>query len=603
MQKITSSYKRRRTVLAVFLSALFATSALAQVSVETQEQRRRAQQDTEERQRRQQAPDTRLALPTFSVAPELTEADALPDETPCYKIDRLPLESLGRAGTESLDERHELGEFSWLADRLAPYAGRCIGVQGINLIAQRLRAQLIARGYITARIVIPGEGPLRLVLIPGVLHTIRLAGDAANADSIPQRALHSAFPIRPGDALNLRDIEQGLEQLKRIPSQDINIDIVPVDEGRNESSADASTPPPTASDLVLTVRKNRPWRLGVTLDDAGSKATGQRQASLNFAFDNLLGINDLFSATLGSDAQSEAQQRGTRSHNLQYSLPWGYWNFSLADSTSHYHQTIQGINQTFGSYGDSWNQEIKIERLAHRDAVSKSNVQLRLLHRYTRSYIENVEIVNQRRRTAAAELGINHRRYLGSAQLDLSLAHRQGIPLFGGQSNPPGGISDGPTLEYRLDTLDASLSVPFQLAAQPLRWLAAFRSQSTRDTLYAADYLAIGNRYTVRGFNGESTLAGDSGFYLRNELELPFTLPLTLIGQANQALYAGLDHGRVSGPGTQLLTGRQLTGSVLGLRGGGHGVNYDFFAGWALNKPESLNTGRLTTGFQLGYQF
>lgn len=600
MQKNLSSYEHCRSILALSALVLFTTlltpSALAQISVDTQEQRRRAQQDAEERQRRQEAPDARL--PAFSAAPELTETDTLPDETPCYTIDRLPLTGIGG---EPVGERHEFGEFAWLADRLAPYAGRCIGVQGINLIAQRLRAQLTARGYITARIVIPGEGPLRLVLIPGVLHAIRLADDA---DSIPQRALRSAFPISPGDTLNLRDIEQGLEQLKRIPSQDVTIDIVPVDEPRSESSSEssnnnASTPPPTASDLVLTVRKRRPWRLGATLDDAGSKATGQRQASLNFAFDNLLGVNDLFSATLGSDAQNEAQWRGTRSHNLQYSLPWGNWNVSLADSTSHYHQTIQGVNQTFGSYGDSWNQEIKIERLAHRDAVSKSNLQLRLLHRYTRSYIENVEIINQRRRTAAAELGLTHRRYLGSAQLDLSLAHRQGVPLFGGQSNAPGLEPDGPTLEYRIDTVDLSLSAPFHLAEQPLRWLAAFHSQSTRDSLYAADYLAIGNRYTVRGFNGESTLAGDSGFYLKNELEIP----LTLLGQAGQALYAGLDHGRVSGPSTQFLTGRQLTGSVLGLRGAGYGVNYDLFAGWALSKPESLNTGRLTTGFQLGYQF
>jgi len=544
---------------------LFAGAALAQVSIDTEEQRRRAQQEAEERLRRQQAPDVRLPAP----APVIdVEARDLPSETPCFAIQRL-----------SLDGAHR-DAFAWLESYLAGYAGRCIGPQGINLIVKRASALIVAQGFITTRLGVPEQdlssGTLRLVLVPGVIRAIRFT------DETPERTWRSAFPARPGDLLNLRDIEQGLEQMKRLPSQDVSIDIAPGDA-------------PGESDIVLTVQRGKPWRLGLALDDAGVKATGRLQTSLNASFDNPLGLNDQFSVSANSDADQQAAWRGTRGHSLQYSVPWGDWTLSLADSVSHYLQTIQGVNQTFRSSGDAENQEIKLQRLVYRDQTAKTTLQFRALHRYTRSYIEDTEILVQRRRSVAAELGITHRQYLGDAQLDFALAHRQGVPWFGGQSDVAGHSADSPTFGYHLQTLDVTAATPFELGAQPIRWLATLHGQSTRNVLYAADFLAIGNRYTVRGFDGESTLAAERGWFLRNELELP-------LAGSGQALYAGLDHGQVSGPSAQALAGRQLTGAVLGLRGAGHGFAYDLFAGWALAKPAGFSTARPVGGFQLSYQ-
>lgn len=559
------SFFRQRVILAAGICFLAGT-ALAQVSVDSEEQRRRAQQEAEERLRRQQAPEVHLQPPV----PEIeTEAFDLPgDETPCFRVERLQFDG----------ERRD--SFAWLETYLAGYAGRCIGQQGINLIVKRASALIVAKGYITTRLGIPEQdlsrGTLRIALVPGVIRSIRFTGNE------PERTWRSAFPARPGDLLNLREIEQGLEQIKRLPSQDVSIDIAPGET-------------PGESDIVLTVNRSKSWRLGLSLDDAGAKATGRLQTSLNVSIDNPLGLNDLFSASTSSDAEQDASRRGTRGHSLQYSIPWGYWTFSLADSVSHYLQTIQGVNQTFRATGDSQNQEIKLQRLVYRDQSAKTTLQFRTLHRYSRSYIEDAEILVQRRRSAAAELGIAHRQYLGPVQVDAAFAYRQGVPWFGGQSDAPGHRPDAPTLGYRLQTFDLTATAPFKIGPQPLRWLATLHGQTTRDVLYASDYIAIGGRYTVRGFDGESTLAAERGWFLRNELEVP-------LADSGQAFYAGLDHGKVSGPGSQVLAGRQLTGAVLGLRGGGQGFSYDIFAGWALSKPENFSTTRPAAGFQLNYQ-
>ncbi|WP_196304116.1 POTRA domain-containing protein, partial [Ralstonia solanacearum] len=45
---------------------------------------------------------------------------------------------------------------------------------------------------------------------------------------------------------NLRDLEQGLEQMKRVASQDVDMQIVPTDV-------------PGVSDVVISVKRAKPW--------------------------------------------------------------------------------------------------------------------------------------------------------------------------------------------------------------------------------------------------------------------------------------------------------------------------------------------------------
>ncbi|TDQ93031.1 hypothetical protein C7412_10911 [Paraburkholderia silvatlantica] len=124
--------------------------------------------------------------------------------------------------------------------------------------------------------------------------------------------------------------------------------------------------------------------------------------------------------------------------------------------------------------------------------------------------------------------------------------------------------------------------------------------QYTGNTVSYLDSVTIGSRYTVRGFDGETLLAGSRGFYWRNELQVP-------VAQTGLSAYAGLDYGRVWGPEPVALVGTQLAGAVIGVKGsvmtrfGGYG--YDLFAGTPVYKPSGFPTARVTVGFQLTAQF
>lgn len=559
-----------RTFAAGVLFCALAPFAYGQTLLDAEEQRRRSQAEAEERLRRQQEPDVRIprAVPVLD-----TESTELPAETPCFPIRQVLL-------TDVPPET-----FHWIPAWLARYDGRCLGRDGIELIIRRLSARLIGDGFITTRVGLPGQelgaGILRLEVAPGRIGAIRFA------DPDPDISWRSAFPARPGDLLNLRDIEQALEQFKRVPSQDATVDIAP--------GAQAGE-----SDVIIAIKRAKPWRVGVTADDAGSKATGRNQGSASLSLDNPLGLNDLLAASVNGDLWNDRDTRGTEGYGLNYSVPWGYWTLSLNGGSSRYRQTVQGINQSFVSSGESTTGDLRLQRTIHRGQAHKTSLYFRIQTRAQRSAVNGIDLVTQHRQTTAAELGAVHRHHLGAAQLDLTLAHREGVPWFGGEDDAAGHAGNTATWRYRMNTLDAALLMPFRVADRPLRWSSALRIQQTRDTLYATDYFSIGNRYTVRGFDGEHTLAAERGGYWRNELEAP-------LGESGNTLYLGLDCGRVEGPGTAALPGRSLAGAAIGLRGA-HAVsdtalNFDVFAGWALRKPAGLTTARPSAGIQLSLQY
>lgn len=535
----------------------------AQTSLSEQEQRARAQRDAQQREQLRSAPDVRLQ------APHATDyrQSALPVETPCFKIASLHLDGPRQA------------DVAFAQRYLDGYAGRCVGQQGLELVQHRLADLILARGYVTTRVVIPEQnlagGSLHLTLVPGTLGAVRYAPGSATVN------WQSAFPLRPGDLLNLRAIEQGLEQLKRVPSQDVKIDIAP-------------GAVPGTSDLVLTVTRGKFWRYTLNEDDSGADATGKEQGGISLALDQPLGINDLLTLGVTHQVGRYHGNKGTHGSNFSYSVPWDNWTFNLASYHYGYHQLVTGSQQSFRFTGSSPTQTISANRLIQRDAVSKTSVQLTVSARHADSRIDGVEIQTQHRQTRSAELALIHRRYIGAAQLDIRLAYRHGVPWFGGQWKA--GSNGGPTFRYGITTLDASLGLPLQVLGQRWLWTSEWHAQATGDHLYIEDYLSIGGRYTVRGFDGNETLGGDHGAYWRNTLAWPLL-------NTGASLYGGIDVGRAGGDATTSLPSHSLSGTVLGLRGGRWGLNWDVFMGWPLQAPRGFHTRRPTAGMQWIYSF
>lgn len=539
---------------------------------DTQEQLRQQERERALREREEVSPDVRLEAPAVAASERIPE-----NESPCFRIDRITL-------TGDAAER-----FHWAANAANasdvsddPAIGRCLGSQGINVVMARVQDAIVRKGYVTTRILAAPQdlktGTLTLTVIPGRIRDIRFS-----EDSSMRATLWNAMPAHPGDILNLRDIEQALENFKRVPTAEADIQITP---------AEGPDAQPGESDLVIRWHQGMPFRISATVDDSGSKQTGKYQGNVTVSFDHWWTLNDLFYASLNHDlGGGGAGSNGTRGYTVHYSVPYDRWLLGITASGNQYHQTVFGYSQNYRYSGESRNADLRLSRLLYRDASRKTTAYAR----GSGNYIDDTEVRNQRRRTAGWELGLAHREFLGHASLDTNLAYRRGTGAMASLRAPEERFDEG-TSRPEILLADAQLTVPFVLAAQRLRYTGAVRGQWNFPPLVPQDRFSIGNRYTVRGFDGESTLIGDRGWFVRNELAL------SLAGRGFE-LYAGADYGQVNGRSAAYLVGTQLAGAVMGMRGGYRGLHADLFIGKPLYKPTGFVTASTTAGFNVSWSY
>lgn len=554
------------TVLAYASSVMAADSPDAPMqgaaAIDAREQLRQQERTRALREQNTPQADVRLQTPDSALPGYPTE------ENPCFTLHHLALQ--GEASEQ----------FQWALASAADANGRCLGAQGITLAINKVQNAILAKGYVTTRVMAQEQdltqGILTLTLQPGRISDIRFGQPTSW-----RGRLWNAIPASRGDILNLRDVEQGLENLKRVSSATADIEIVP---GEQEG----------ASDLRVNWQEKRPVRLSLGLDDSGSESTGRYLGTATLAIDAPFAQNDLFYANIGRDMFAQGPY-GNRSNTLNYFFPVGYWAFSANYSDYTYHQNIPNANEVLSYNGKSDNVVVTVSRLLFRNQSHKTTLNLRTYRKHATNSVNGIEIEQQRRRTAGWELGVNQRSYFGDTTVDANVSWRRGTGAFGATRAPEEATHSG---SARTGVLlgDVSIHQPFTFVDQSLRYSTTLRGQWSANALTPQERLAIAGRYTVRGFDGEQMLSGERGIVWRNELGWN-------IRSRGHELYLALDYGRVGGPGTRYLVGHQLAGSALGLRGAlWQHISYDVFAGVPLLKPDAFHTSGATAGFSINVE-
>lgn len=543
------------------LAAAAAPSSVQEnaAEIDVREQLRQQERERALQQQNQSDKDIRLGRPSA----------ALPyyplDEKPCFMIHSLMLKGNGAA------------RFQWALKAAELAKGRCLGAQGISLTINKVQNRILEKGFVTTRVMAQEQdltkGVLTLTLQPGRIDRI------AFEQPVSWRArLWNALPASSGDILNLRDIEQGLENFKRVPSVAADIKIEP---GQREAT----------SDLVVAWQESRPVRLNLGLDDSGAKSTGKYQGAATLSIDAPFAQNDLFYLNLGKDLLQPGPF-ASRSHTLNYSIPAGYWLLSASYNAYRYQQNIANANDILTYSGKSENAQLALSRLLFRNQAHKTTFHFRLWQRHSTNAIDGINIDQQQRRTAGWELGLSQRSYFGNATADANLNWRRGTGLFNARPAPEERFGGG-SARASIFTSDLSLNLPLSSA---WRYHTSLRGQWSGQALTPQDRLSIAGRYTVRGFDGEQMLSGEKGAVWRNELAWN-------LRSSGHELYWGMDYGSVAGPGARYLAGRQLAGSALGVRGTlWNRVSYDLFAALPLIKPDSFHTPGLSGGFSFNLQ-
>lgn len=559
---MNSSHKIAIIISAVsslpFPFSVFAAEPDNQFIIQQQRQRAIEQQLTP------QAPDVRLSEPSTGYG-----RINFPTETPCFAINRVEI-----SGKDALPRWLPLQHIASQAE------GRCLGGKGINLLMSTLQNRIVDHGWITTRVLAPSQdlksGTLKLAIVPGNIRHVALTDDS---DDYIQ--LYSAFPAHEGKLLDLRDIEQGLENLQRLPTVEASMEIVPGEK-------------PGESDVVITRKQSKMWRLGLSLDDSGTETTGRYQGGATLSLDNPFSLSDLLYFSASHDLDNKGG-KGSKNYTAHYSVPFGYWMLGVTGSDFDYHQTVAGENADYRYSGKSKNLNVQLSRVLHRNGSQKTSFSYEILTRETRNYIDDTEVGVQHRQTAAWRAGLQHRHYIGQATLDAGISYQRGTRWFGAQPAPEEYFGDATALS-KIIQLSAGLDLPFELGSQQFRYNVQYQRQMSNTPLTPQEQFAIGNRWTVRGFDGERTLSASHGWYVRNDVAWRTPVP-------NQELYLGADYGEVGGYSSEYLIGKHLAGGVVGLRGSAFNTGYDLFAGRPFSKPDGFRTSSTTLGFNLNWSW
>lgn len=476
-------------------------------------------------------------------------------------------------------------ELSFLSKIARKHEQKHVTVSDITNIRNAFQRKLLDKGYVTSQVYIPEQnlnaGTLQFMVMPGRVEDIRYSASSAHG---PWR---TAFSVRSGDILNIRDVEQGLEQMKRVSSQSVIMKLLP------------GTAVGT-SIIELSIKQDKPVHGSISFDNSGLESTGVYQGSFTTSFDQVFRANDTFTMSLSGDLSGSGSIKGTRAASLNYVIPHGKDTFSLSFSKSRYHQTIQSNPYDFTYSGKSTTMKAKWNHVWSRTQREKRAFDISISTRHNHRFINDMEMPVQALRTTSMEFGVSNRKYIGNATLYSRLGFQWGIGALGAQPEHKASVAmGGPTSRYHMWLVDVDYRKPFIMGHRPASFTSSFHGQWVQGgkRVYSVDTINIGNRYSIYGFDGEYTLMGDSGWYVRNEVS-------SVIPRLNTEVYLGLDVGAVYGKSTESLVGKTIAGTALGVRGNySSGLLFDAFVSTPLYKPQDYHTKKFYSGFTVGYRF
>lgn len=596
-----------------------------------------------ERQRKNELKEqerrSRLKQGNASSAQEILER-----ETPCFDIRKIEVKLNERDqkedfGQDMLDEQKEGGDLFGVKQ----YQGQCLGVKGLKLVERGVQSWLIERGLSTSRAWIEKQnlksGVLVVDVMFGRIGELRLMNrekirDPGKVETVNERVEEGkgwlwAFPIKAGEVLDSKQLGRGVETMQQERGQKVELYIEP-------SQKEAGF-----SDAVIKrewVGKGYQTRMG--LDNSGSKRTGGVNGNVSVVIEDLTGRSDDFTVSTNRSMQN-TRENDSKGSGVSYRLPVGWYTATFSANQNTYYQEIEGNASWFVTSGEGWNWDIKQEYVLWKGADDEWVGSFRVGHNRASGYIDNLFLDTQQQHITQGELGVSWQGSRSYGQLNAELSRKQSLKwgsdtdyrwalwqldlgyenrfrLWGDASEKSDKTQQskwdewGGNWRYRVDGR-------YQREASELRYTSteclnpypASGAVPAGCQGYAyipvmrpgASFFGIGNRWTVRGFDGEQSLAAARGFTIRQELSHALAKQDWL---KDQNVVLAWDLGKVWGEGSEYLSGHTLAGLATGLRGSlgrTKSVSYEVLVARAVVKPTDYETSKWDLIMNVSWNF
>ena len=384
------------------------------------------------------------------------------------------------------------------------YVGKRGGKNVINFVKE-LENLYLEKGYITTRVKIDIEnsnfkaGKIQCIVIEGYIENIVMNGESNNSK------IFASFPTKEKEVLNIKDLDQGIDNLNSISVNNAKLDIL---AGENLGGSIIDIKNETSKKISAAVNYN----------NLGQKSTGEERIKLALTIEDFLGINDSFTGSYQKKLGRNKKYNDNENFSFYYRIPFKYWEFSIIKDQSEYKNTITGLGQSYKSTGISKNMNYSLRRVIHRNEVGKTTLGLTLTNKETKNYIDDEKLILSSRKLSVLKLDIGHQRRLFNGMFFGEIAYYEGLKRFGAERDDwEYKDSTSPKAQFQKHTMDINWYKPFKINNQNFSYRFSFSGQYSDDILYSSEKMSIGDDTTVRGFK-ENSIMGDKGIYIRNEL-------------------------------------------------------------------------------------
>ena len=433
----------------------------------------------------------------------------------------------------------------------ADYRGRQVTLAELQQLADRVNALYKEKGVVTALATIPQQdvtaGVIEVRLVEGRVGKVVIEGNAStSAEFITPR-----LGLQAGQLVDLDKLEQGLVWFNRTNDVRLQADLLP-----GESFG--------TTDLRVAVIEPPKHELLATVDNMGSKLTGEWRAGLSYRNRSLLGWRDEVSL-------SYTRARGQDSRAASYAIPINRYGGRLSlgfyeDRTAIKYGALSSLNIT----GNSRAHVLSLRQPVWIDASSQWDVVAGTKRRISSNYIDDVFL--QRTDSKDRSLGMEWQWAADTSSVTASY-----IKYW----------TDATVLFERIKYQVDRASVRYNQGLTPgFSLRTSLGGQWARDkNLPSGEQFFLGGEGSVRGYP-VGAFSGDEGYALNVELHHPL-VNTTLGSQAVAATgFFFVDHGRTSPyrpPASLLAPSEKLTG-----------------IGWGLNAAIGKRTSlRMTLGYGL----
>lgn len=520
----------------------------------------------------------------FSPNPSLkkpTKLNLPTHDTPCFVINDVKLD------LPKKELKHFLFLYKKLNKKSTGIKGACVGSEGLQEIVRFSQHLVVNKGFVTTKVLLKPQDLTTKTLVLSII--TGKVSDIYRTDDDKFVNLHNAMTVKSGDTLNLRQLEQSINNLRLPQNTKATINIEP----SLKYSQDAYV---GLSDLVIKRDKSNKISTQWIVNNFGNQSTGNLQGGLGININEPLWSNDRlylqYMHTLDGMNHTKTPSDNQNIY-LSYHYPFKDWQLHLSYNHNRYTQSLKGFNHDPVYKGTTQRKHIQISKLLHRGSHSSLTGYVGLNHKDSKYHIDDLEILVQHRKTSNHTIGLSYENIpRNNHRLNIDLSATKGIGAFGAKPIPERFYSDVDSRPL-VWQMDASYRMPFKMAEHDFGYHVRMTSQYSNDKLGSNEQFTVGDRHSVRGFKGGRYLAGNKGLIVGQEVY--YKLPTQNPHQA----YLAIDKGFVSTNGLKSNRYDNVTGAVLGYRFGNKHLNFDAYIGKPL-KSDALSSDT-NFGVQLAF--